>query len=399
MKLIERNYYLQKLIRVIDTPDIKIITGVRRCGKSKMLDMFAKYVQKTYPDAVIIKINYNLNDFKKYRTADKLYEYVSSRFVPGKRNFLLIDEIQRCENFEDTINSLYETGSYDIYITGSNAFLSSSDLATLFVGRQYEISIFPFSLSEYMRYYDLNDPESAFDRYFSDGGMPGAYLYSDDDDRYQYINEIYETLIIRDIVQKYHIRNRSMMNQLVDFMLDNISNLTSAKNISDNLIQKKIRTNDKTIGNYISYVCNSFLFYKVRRYDLKGRKYLKTQDKYYVADPVFRYARLGTLNMDYGRVYENMVAIELLRRNYKVYVGKLYQKEIDFVAKKRNEMLFIQVSDNISSQSTFQRETEPLLKIQNAYPKILIARTHHPEYQYEGIRIIDIASWLADSDL
>lgn len=399
MKLIERNYYLDKLIRVIGTPDIKVITGVRRCGKSKLMDSLEHYINEKIPDAIVIKINFNLSRFKPYRTADALEDYVQSRFTPGKRNFLLIDEIQRCTNFEDTINSLYETGDFDIYLTGSNAFLSSSDLATLFVGRQYEVEVYPFSLKEYMRYYDLNDPDAAFDRYFKEGGMAGSYLYKNEEDKYSYINEIYETLIIRDIIQKYHIRNKAMMNQLVDYMLDNVSNLTSANNVSNSLKAKKIRTNDKTIGNYIRYVCNSFLFYKVRRYDLKGKEYLETQDKYYVCDSSFRYAKLGTISMDYGRIYENMVAIELLRRGYELYAGKLYQKEIDFVARKRNEMLFIQVSDDISSEKTFAREVDPLLKVKNAYPKIVIARTHHPEYQYEGIHIVDIARWLAESDL
>ncbi|MBQ9327029.1 MAG: ATP-binding protein [Solobacterium sp.] len=399
MKLISRNYYLQKLIDVIGTPDIKIITGVRRCGKSKLIDAFEQYLRENHEDSSIIKINYNLKEFRNYREAEKLEEYVAEHTVDDKQNFLLIDEIQRCDNFEDAINGLYETGNYDIYLTGSNAFLSSSDLATLFVGRQYEIEVYPFSLREYMRYYDLNDPETAFDQYFREGGMAGAYLYRNEEDKYNYINEIYETLIIRDIQQKYHIRNKAMFDQLVDFMFDNIANLSSSKNISDNLIKKNIPTNNKTIGNYMSYICNSFLFYKVRRYDLKGKRYLETNDKYYVCDPVFRYAKLGTVNMDYGHAYENMVAIELLRRGYELYVGKLYQKEIDFVAKKRNEELYIQVSDDIFSETTFEREVAPLLKIQNAYPKLLITRTHHPEYQYEGIRIIDIGQWLADSDL
>ena len=397
MKLIDRNYYLNKLINVIGTPDIKIITGVRRAGKSKLIDRFEQYLKEKDQDASVIKINFNLKEFREYRTAEKLEEYVEEKTVSGKQNYLLIDEIQRCDRFEEAINGFYETEKYDIYLTGSNAFLSSSDLATLFVGRQYEIEVFPFSLSEYMRYYDLTDPETAFDKYFMDGGMSGAYLYQNEEDKYRYIREIYETLIVRDIQQKYHIRNKAMMDQTVDFMLNNISNLSSSKNISDNLIKKNIPTNNKTIGNYMTYICRSFLFYRIRRYDLKGKRYLESNDKYYVCDPVFRYAKLGTVNMDYGHTYENMVAIELLRRGYEVYVGKLYQKEIDFVAKKRNEELYIQVSDDITSDATLQRETDPLLKIKNAYPKILIARTHHPEYLYEGIHIVDIAQWLANS--
>lgn len=399
MKIITRDYYLKRLINVMGTPDIKIITGVRRSGKSKLIDLFEQHIIENFEDANIIKINFNLSEFKKYRTAERLEQYVNEQFLKGKRNILLVDEIQRCKDFEDAINSLYESGKYDIYLTGSNAFLSSSDLATLFVGRQYEIEVYPFSLKEYMRYYDLNDPETAYDLYFKEGGMAGAYLYKEEEDKYKYINEIYETLIMRDIQQKYHIRHKAILDQLVDFMLDNISNLSSIRSITDNLIGKKIVTNDKTIGNYISYICRSFLFYKVRRYDLKGKKYLESQDKYYVCDPIFRYARLGRINMDYGRSYENMVAIELMRRGYEIYVGKLYQKEIDFVAKKRNEILYIQVSDDITKQETFDREIDPLLKIKNAYPKLLIARTHHDEYQYDGIRIIDIAKWLSDSEL
>lgn len=184
MKLIERDYYLQKLINVIGTPDIKIITGVRRAGKSKLIDRFERYIRETDSTAEVIKINFNLKEFRQYRTTDKLEAYIEERTIPGKTNFLLIDEIQHCEDFEEAINSLYETGRYDIYLTGSNAFLSSSDLATLFVGRQYEIEVFPFSLREYMRYYDLTDPETAFEKYFTEGGMAGAYLYQNDEDKY-----------------------------------------------------------------------------------------------------------------------------------------------------------------------------------------------------------------------
>ncbi len=399
MKLIKREYYLRKLINVMGTPDIKIITGVRRCGKSKLLEQFNQYIIGLNDSSNVISINFNESQYRPLRNAESFEQYVDGKYKPGVHNYLLVDEIQRCEGFEEAINSLYEAGKFDMYLTGSNAFLSSSDLATLFVGRQYEIEVYPFSLTEFMRYYNIADYESGFERYFSEGGMAGAYLYNEYEDKYKYINEIYETLIIRDIKQKYNIRNKAILDQLVDYMLDNISNLSSAKNVSDAFVSKRIKTNDKTIGNYISYICRSFLFYKIRRYDLKGKKYLESNDKYYVCDPIFRYSRLGTVNMDYGRAYENMVAIELLRREYEVYVGKLYQKEIDFVAKKRNEILYLQVSDNIANQYTFEREVEPLLKIRDAYPKMLIARTHHAEYQYEGIRIVDLAEWLFKSNI
>lgn len=394
MKLIERKQYLDKLINVIGTPDIKIITGVRRSGKSKLLEAFKDYVEAEVSDCNIVHINFNLPEYDHLLAYRPLYDYVKAQYIKGKQNFVLIDEVQMCVDFEKAMNGLHATEKFDIYITGSNAFLLSSDLATLFTGRTFEIKVFPFSFSEYMQYFGHNDKYAAIDRYMMEGGMAGSYLYKDQEARYDYIADVFDTLIVRDIRRKYKIRNMQLMDRLVDFLMDNISNLTSARSIKNAFSSVQEKVNHVTISSYLQYLCNAFAFYKIRRYDIKGKKYLSSNDKYYLSDHTFRYAKLGTKNMDYGRILENIVAIELLRRGYEVYVGVLYKKEIDFVAIKRNEKIYIQVSDNISDEKTFEREVSPLLQIRDAYPKMVIARTRHDEYQYEGIRIVDIADWL-----
>mgnify|MGYP004513634967 FL=1 len=394
MKLIKRDFYLEKMKNVMGTPDIKVITGVRRSGKSKLLEAFKQYVIDNIPNANIIHINFNLEEFEKLKDYHALNTYIKNSYVEGADNFVLIDEVQLCPNFELTINSLHAQEKYDIYLTGSNAFLLSSDLATLFTGRTFEIKVYPFSFKEYLEYFQPSNIYEAFDNYIKEGGMSGSYLYHDLELKYDYIKEVFNTLILRDIRQKYKIRNTMLMDRLVDYLMDNVSNLTSVRNIADTFTSNKDKINHMTISSYIQYLCNAFAFYKIRRYDIHGKKYLSSNDKYYLSDHAFRYAKLGTKNLDYGRVVENIVAVELLRRGYEVYIGVLYKKEIDFVAIKRNEKIYIQVSDNISDSETFKREVSPLLQIKDAYPKMVIARTHHEQYDYEGITIIDIADWL-----
>ena len=394
MKLIERSSYLNKLINVIGTPDIKVITGIRRSGKSKLLEAFGAHILKTNENANIVHINFNLSKYDNLKEYKALNEYIENSYIEGKDNFVLIDEIQMCRSFELCINNLHATEMYDIYITGSNAFLLSSDLATLFTGRTFEIKVYPFSFAEYVDYFGFTDKYTAFDKYMLEGGMAGSYLYKEPEDKFDYIENVFDTLILRDIRQKYSIKNPDLMNRIAQFLMDNISNLTSARSIADTLVSNKDKINHKTVGKYLQYLCNAFAFYKFRRYDIKGKRYLTTNDKYYLSDHTFRYAKLGTKNSDSGRIIENIVAIELLRRGYEVYVGVLYKKEIDFVALKRSEKIYIQVSDNIALPETFKREVDPLLKIKDAYPKMIIARTHNPEYQYEGIKIIDVADWL-----
>ncbi len=395
MKIIERNY-LKDLISIIGTPDIKVITGVRRSGKSKLLEQFKEYIEKNIKNYNIIYINFSLLEFEQLTEYHKLNDYIESKYIQNKNNFVLIDEVQMCKGFERTINSLHASEKYDIYITGSNAFLLSSDLATLFTGRTFEIEIFPFSFEEYLKYYQYKDIDLAFDKFVLDGGMAGSYLYDNEEKRYNYILDVYRTLIVRDINEKYNIKNNELLDNLTNFMMDNISNITSVRNITNSLNKFDNTLNHKTIGSYIQYLCNAFLFYKVKRYDIQGKRYLESLDKYYLVDQTFKYAKLGIKNMNYGRSYENIIAIELLRRGYDIYVGELYNTEIDFVAMKRNEKIYIQVSDNIEEEKTFSREVNSLLKIKDAYPKMLIARTKHENYLYEGIQIYDIARWLME---
>lgn len=394
MKLIQRDFYLDKLKDVIGTPDIKVITGIRRSGKSKLLESFMDYVRNTDRDAHIIHVNFNLSSYENLLDYHALNDYVEQSYVPGKNNYVLIDEIQMCTGFEKTINSLHASEKYDIYITGSNAFLLSSDLATLFTGRTFEIEVFPFSFREFMQYFELTDQYAAFNRYIQEGGMSGSYLYKTPESKYHYIADVFDTLVVRDIQKKYSIRNMPLMEQLCDFLIDNISNLASARSIAKAFVSAQVKTNDRTISSYLKYLCNAFAFYRVRRYDIQGKRYLASNDKYYLCDHSFKYAKLGTKNADYGRSIENIVAIELLRRGYELYAGVLYKKEIDFVAIKRNEKIYIQVANSIDDPDTFQREAGPLLQIRDAYPKMILTRTRQEAYQYEGVHIADVADWL-----
>lgn len=394
MKLIERPTYLQQLIDVMNTPDIKVIAGIRRSGKSKLMDAFIDYVKKQSENNNVIRIKLNLKKFESLKNGDALYYYIDQHYSADKENFVFVDEIQLCTGFETVINSLYEEERFNIFLTGSNAFLLSSDLSTLFGGRVFEISMFPFSFEEYLSYYPQNDIDEAFDNYVSVGGMAGSYLYSNQSDARKYLANIVRTTITKDIVKKFKIENEDLLNMIADYLMDNVGNKTSIRNISNALTSNTYKTNDKTCGAYIDYLCRSFLFYPFKRYDVKGKRYLESDKKYYLADLSFRYAIIGTKNADYGHLYENIVAIELLRRGYEVYVGQLGEKEVDFVAIKDGFKTYIQVCDDMSRPETQKRELAPLLSIKDAYPKIIIARTKHPESQIEGVRIIDIARWL-----
>lgn len=395
MKIIERSTYLKRLIRLQGTPDIKIITGLRRSGKSELLRSYMQWLRKNVKSLNIIYIDFADLKYEELKSYKSLYDYIEEAYQTETLNVVMVDEVQLCKQFELAINSLFNSRKYDIYLTGSNAFLLSSDLSTLFTGRFIEIPIFPFSLSEYCTYYDFKRIDTQIlQNYLVEGGLAGAYIYRDKEDQVSYIKDVYQSVIKRDLLDKYGIKEEALLDSLTDYLMDNVSNLTSASKISTFFKQNGYETNHITIGNYLKYLCSAYMFYKVKRYDIRGKKYLETSDKYYLSDLGFRYAILGSRNMDYGRAYENLVALELMRRGYDIYVGKLYQKEIDFVAMKQSEKIYIQVSDNISEQITLARELAPLKSIKDSYPKMLIANTGHEEYDIDGIKILNLSDWM-----
>ena len=395
MRTIERKKYLESLQNVRLTPDIKVVTGVRRAGKSELIRSYMDWLKKNDKKANIIFVDFTLLSSEPLQEYHALHDHIEQHYLKGKNNYVFIDEVQLCKRFELAINSLHAMEKYDIYLTGSNAFLLSSDLATLFTGRVMTIHVFPFSFAEYRTYFGEQELQSQLDQYVQDGGLAGSYVYATANEKTNYIREVFKTIIERDIVQRYKLSDAFLLNKIAEYLMDNVSNTTSARGVVGILQSEQMKTNHVTVGNYIDYLYRTFLFYQVKRYDIHGKEYLRMIDKYYLVDSGFRYAILGTRNMDYGRIYENLVAIELLRRGYEIYVGKLYQKEVDFVAMRGSEKIYIQVSDDISSRDTFEREYGPLLQIKDAYPRYIIARTRKPQYDYQGIQIVDLAEWLA----
>ncbi len=395
MAWIDRKTYMDRLRTLEGTRDIKVITGMRRSGKSELMKAFAASTMREDPTSNNVYIDLLDLDNEPLLEYHELHRRIVGSHKNGVRNRLFIDEVQLCDGFEKAVNSIHARGGWDIYLTGSNAFLLSSDLATLFTGRHREIHILPFSFGEYRSFFaGQGTVDDDFDGFVRRGGLAGSYDYGDISESYGYIRDVYKTILTRDLVQKFSLPDTSVLERLAEYMMDNAGNLNSPNSIANSLDANKVPTNHVTVGRYISHLRDAFVFYEARRYDIKGKKYLSTQAKHYVCDTGMRYAVLGTRNMDWGRMYENMVFLELKRRGYEVYVGKLYQKEVDFVAKRGSELVYIQVSDDIGAGETLERELAPLLSIRDAFPKILIARTRHEPYTHEGVILLDLARWM-----
>lgn len=400
--MIERNEYLNVLKRFKDKELIKVITGIRRCGKSTLLEMYKDYLlTNDITEDQIISIN--LEDLKYNFIEDymSLYNYICDKLKPNKKNYVFIDEVQKINEFQKAVDSLYIKKNVDLYITGSNANLLSSELATLLSGRYIEIKMLPLSFKEYKdAYKDLNNDE-LYQKYISYGSLPYTTSLDTEDDVSMYLSSIYNDIIIKDVMARKKIQDETMLRSVANFTMDNIGNLVSTNNIANTMANDGRDINVRTVERYLEGFTESFFLYKASRYDIKGKQYLKTGEKYYVSDLGLRYFILGRKIGDYGHVLENVIYLELLRRGYDVFIGKVDEYEIDFVALNNDGRIYVQVAETLkgtdeSDTKILDRELRSLKKIDDNYEKIILTSDKTPLANEDGIKIRNVYDWLLD---
>lgn len=433
-KLKQRDY-LQKLIAFQDTEPVKVVTGIRRCGKSSLLKLMVEHLKETgISSEQIIEMNFESHEFKKM-SADDFYDYVKARVIPEKRMYLFFDELQRVTNWEDTINSFHVDFNCDIYITGSNAYLLSSEYSTYLSGRCVEIKMLPLSFSEFLAFHDFEVRESKsalggtrlqvfdkdgeryelrelFDAYMRFGGMPGiADVGLDQEKALVLLDGIYSTVIVRDILEREKRRGQRqitdpiLLRKIVLFLADNIGSSISVSSIGNTLMNEGLLEDGKrkgapsahTVQAYINALQESYFFYDIKRFDIKGKEYLRTLGKYYIVDIGLRNYLLGFRDRDRGHTIENVVYFELLRRGYDVAIGKIDNMEVDFIATKADEKLYVQVTESMVSEDTRKRELAPLQKINDNYEKIVLSLDTGLDSSYEGIKSINLVNWLLEN--
>lgn len=399
MELIERTEYLEELIRWKDQDLIKVITGIRRCGKSTLFELFIDYLKNNNVSEDQI-ININLEDvdyhFENYKD---LYDYIKSKIDSKRKYYVFLDEVQNVPEFQKAVDSLYIKKNIDVYITGSNAYLLSGELATLLSGRYVEIKMLPLSFKEYVTAFDGKNYQyqSLFLDYMRNGGMPGniSILKSNPNDLDKYLDGIFSTIVYKDIMARNNIKDKMLLESILKFIFDSIGSPISTKKISDTLTSKGMNTSNHTVENYITAFVESFLIYKAERFDVKGKSLLARDYKYYAVDQGLRSYLLGKkADSDMGHILENIVYLELLRRGYKVYVGKVDELEVDFVAENRDGLKYFQVALTVRDEKVLQRELKPLQKTGDHYPKYLLTLDMDLEADYEGITKINIVDWL-----
>ena len=394
--MIQREKYTALLRQYKNKPLIKVVTGIRRCGKSTLLEMFQDELKKT-EKGQIISINFEDMANRNLLTAETLYDYLEKLIVKEKMNYIFLDEIQMVADFERVTNSLYIKKNVDLYITGSNAYFLSSELATLLTGRYIEIKMLPLSFKEYISAFPQPiEWRQAYENYIKYGSFPQVVeLYKDDPDLVaNYIQSIFDTLIYKDIAARKKIKNIATLQDVTKFLFDNISNMASPQNIANYLTNNQRATTNKTVESYISALTESFVIYPVNRFDIKGKKLLQTQKKYYLVDIAFRHLLSDTVPSDYGRVLENIVFLELKRRYDKVWIGKNREKEIDFVIKEREGYVYYQVALSVRDEKTRERELSAFY-IKDNYPKILLTLDAE-EGSINGINQQNVLKWLME---
>lgn len=396
MKYINRIEYLNFLLKHKDKQIIKVVSGIRRCGKSTLFEIYKQHLMNNgIPKQQIISIN--LEDISyQDKTYKELYFDIKSNLVENKMTYIFLDEIQNCKNFEKMVDSLFIQPNVDIYITGSNAYFMSGELATLLSGRHVELKMLPLSFKEYVSGTNSTKSNLAkYNDYITFSSFPYTLQYKDDLKTTQdYLRGIYSTILLKDVVQRYKITDVMMLESVASFVFDNIGNRLSANNIANVLTANGRVTNDKTIEKYLQALIDSLIIYQVKRYNIKGRQLLKTQAKYYIADLGLRYLICGIKGQDEGHILENIVYLELIRRGYTVYIGQNNTNEIDFVASNQEDTIFIQVSLSIKDSLTYEREIAPLKSLNNSYPKIIITMDESPIKDDNGIKIIYALDWL-----
>lgn len=399
MKLIQREQYLAKLRALRDKAIIKVITGVRRCGKSTLMQLFQKeLLQSGVSEKQIISINFEDYDFVELRNAKALYQHVVARLVEGAPNYVFLDEIQHVDNYADVVDALFVKENVDLYITGSNAYLLSSEIATLLSGRYVELQLLPLSFKEYVNATgNTNDLERKYADYITFSSFPYAMAFDREVQMTNdYLRGIYSTIVLKDVMHRHSIGDAMMLENVMAFMADNIGNTLSVKKIADTLTSAGRKVDVKTIEKYLSALCQSFILYPAKRYNIKGRQLLKTMEKYYLVDVALRNTLLGSANADFGRILENVVYLELLRRYPNVYIGKTDAFEIDFVAVNMQEVAYYQVAATVRDEATLERELHPLKMVKDNYPKTVLSLDVAPVAYHNGIKIQNVLDWLLE---
>ncbi len=399
-----RDSYLKKLIDYKDKPMIKVITGIRRCGKSTLLSLYERYLLNHGVEPQnIIRINFESFEFEHITNYRELHAFIKSKMTKSSSRFyILLDEVQLIESWEKVINSFLVDADVDIYLTGSNAYLLSSELATLLSGRYVEIKMLPLSFKEFLDFtkdQNFTDEKYAFNQYLTFGGLPTVVDLLDRPDTIpDYLEGIYNTVLLKDVVDRNNIRDTALLESVLRYIAANVGNIVSTKKISDYLTSSGRKVTSETIDNYLRMLENAFIIYKANRYDLKGKLYLKTLEKYYMVDSGIRNKITGSRNTDVGYLLENIIYLELLRKGYQVAIGKIGTLEVDFVATKSNEKIYYQISASILDSDTRERELRPLQAISDNYPKIIITMDDLPFDDYDGVKVVNILKFLIENE-